>query len=75
MTITPFDMYRFESFGWLDSKEDHAKKVEAVHDGLANYPACRKSFMLEEYLHYNNLDYNTLTSDELNYILGKGDTD
>lgn len=73
--FTPFDFMRFESFGWMDSPEDHKAKVEAVRDDVKHFANAKSALMLGEFLHHHNLEYDTLTEDELNYILDDGDTE
>lgn len=73
--FSAFDFMRFESFGWMDSPEDHREKVEAVHDDMQHFSGAKSPLMLDEFLHHHNLEYDTLTEDELHYIFGDGDTE
>lgn len=71
--MTPFDLYKMQCCGLMDSLEVHQNKVDAAREDLLSLKCNGYSpdFYIDDVLHYHNLAYNSLTKQEIDYILGK----
>lgn len=71
MFYSPFEMFKLEDCGMLDSEEKHALKVEKAREDMASLieHGANPKICIDDVLHYNNLTYNSLTRAELDSLL------
>jgi hypothetical protein len=71
MFYSPFEMFKLEDCGMLDSTEEHDYKVNKAREDMASLIShgANPNVCIDDVLHYNNLTYNSLTRTELDSLL------
>ena len=71
--LTPFDLYKIQCDGLMDSIEVHQQKVNSAKKDMESLAerGYRPDFYLDDVLHHQNLSYGSLSQREINFILGK----
>lgn len=71
--LTPFDLYKIQCDGLMDSAEIHQQKVNSARNDMKSLveKGYRPDFYLDDVLHHQNLSYGSLSQREIDFILGK----
>lgn len=71
--ITPFELYKIQCSGLMDSPIIHKEKVTSARKDMESLKAkgYHPDFYIDDVLHYRNLAYCSLSQDEIDFILCK----